>query len=310
MPEKYNYIIYHKNCFDGFTGFFLFLKSKKWEEKPYVYPDVPFASQAPPDIEGKNIIAIDVAYKPHIIKEIASKANKLLFLDHHVSIKDEVKELNLQKPHEIVYDVNECGASLVWNYFFKNKKMPEFLTHIKDNDLGKWKLPNTIPFITALEVHYKTKPNFENLKKWDDLLEEGTLLDLYDKGKKYEVYKNYVINRKKYDIVYFPSEWYLSKFPNSNFKKNQFKFALINTDGPAISLLGKKISEECKCNGTILYRINFSPLEVYCSIRSLNTDVGSIAKEFGGGGHKLASGFRWNLKNGSFWNLFEKIKKK
>lgn len=310
MSDKYDYIIYHKNCFDGFTGFFLFLKTKKWTKNPYVYPDNPFASQAPPDIENKNIIVIDVAYKAEIINEIANKANKLLFIDHHVSIKEDVNNLNLQPPHEVVYDVNECGASLVWNYFFKNKKMPEFLKHIKDNDLGRWKLPNTIPFITSLEVHYKTKPTFDNLQNWDDLLEEGTLLDLYEKGQKYEIYKNYVINKKKYNLVYFPSKWYLKKYPDSQFKRKQFKLALINTDGPAISLLGKKISEECNCDGTILYRVNYYPLEVHCSIRSKETDVGSIAKELGGGGHKLASGFSWKLTKGSFWSIFERIEKK
>ena len=32
---KYNYIIYHKNCFDGFTSLIIFIKSNNYEKKTY-----------------------------------------------------------------------------------------------------------------------------------------------------------------------------------------------------------------------------------------------------------------------------------
>src|SRR5690606_29985350 len=134
----YNYIIYHNNCFDGFTGFYLFMKSDQWARKPTVFPDVPQAKYPPPDIDGKNIIIIDVAYHPNIILEISKRANKLLFIDHHITIIDDINKLNLDKPHEIYYDKHHSGASLVWKYFFGDD-MPKFVKLIEDNDIGAWK---------------------------------------------------------------------------------------------------------------------------------------------------------------------------
>lgn len=304
---KFNYIIYHSRCYDGFTGLYLFLKTNKWEKNPYIYPDAPFATTVPPDIDGKNVISIDVAYKPEIVQEISQRANKFLFIDHHITIKDEIEKLKLADTTEIVYDNDKCGATLVWKYFFKRKKMPYFVSLIEDNDLGKWKNDDTKPFITALEVHYGLRPTFLNLKYWDNLLEESYLYDFIDTGKKYLTYKNYVIDTKKYELVKFPSKWYLDFNKNSKFELHQFTLALINTDDPAISLLGKKIAEECNCDGVVLYRYNFN-YDIYtASLRSKDTDVGTIAKELGGGGHKLASGFSWNNKDGSFDKLFDRI---
>ncbi len=60
---KYNYIIYHKNCFDGFTSLIIFIKSNNYEKKHTIYPDVPSSNKIPPNIKGKNIIIMDVAYK-------------------------------------------------------------------------------------------------------------------------------------------------------------------------------------------------------------------------------------------------------
>ena len=74
--EKYDYIIYHNKCIDGFTGFYLFIKTKQWTRKPMVYPDYPFSKEIPKDIDGKNVIIIDVAYDASVIKEIAKRANK------------------------------------------------------------------------------------------------------------------------------------------------------------------------------------------------------------------------------------------
>ena len=71
--DKYNYIIYHNNCLDGFAGFYLFIKTKQWESKPMVYPDQPYSKKIPEGIDGKNVIIIDVAYNSSIIKEIAKR---------------------------------------------------------------------------------------------------------------------------------------------------------------------------------------------------------------------------------------------
>jgi oligoribonuclease NrnB/cAMP/cGMP phosphodiesterase (DHH superfamily) len=313
---KYNYIIYHNRCFDGFTGFFLFMKTMKWTPKPTVFPDVPSATCVPPDIEGKNIVIIDVAYKPSIIKEIAKKANKMLFIDHHVTISDDIKNLGIGKPHEIVYDESYSGASLVWKHFFGDRKsMPRFVKYIEDNDIGKWEHEETLPFLVALEINFDLEPTFKNLKEWDKLLNEEFLTALVERGKVYNEYKNYLIDKSanKYSIKSFPSKKIINKFNSkgttSKYKIGQYKVAVVNGACPSTSLVGKKIVENVDCDFAMLWNYIAGRNKYVISLRSKKTDVGSIAKIMGGGGHKLASSFAFYSDQFHFDDLFSSNKK-
>ena len=286
MNSKFNYIIYHNRCFDGYTGFYLFMKTDKWAKKPIVYPDVPSAKTVPPDINGKNIIIIDVAYKAHIIKKIAEKCNKLLFIDHHISIKDDIKELKLKKPHEVIYDVNECGATLTWKYFYKTKKMPQFVKYIRDNDIGKWEIKETLPFISFLEVNFELNPDKNTLNHWDKLLDKKYLKNAVDTGVKYNEYKNHLIkyNSKQNIIRQFPGP----KFKHISTKK--YNVAVLNNKCPSLSLLGKYVVNNVKCDFALLWSYNMKAKKYIIGLRSNKADISGIAKALGGGGHKLASG--------------------
>jgi len=292
---KYNYIIFHKNCMDGFTGFYIFIKSKCWAKNPIVYPDVPFTDKVPPNIKNKNVIVIDVAYKPQIVEQIAEQANKLLFIDHHKTIVDDIKNLNLQKPHKIIYDVNECGASLTWNYFFNNKKMPTFVHYIKDNDLGNWKLKNTYAFISYIETKYSLDISKHNLKKWDKLLDKKYLNKLIEKGRLYNEYKTHLIHKysKNYTLKKFPNK----KYSNKHLQEGKHTVAVVQCGCPSVSMLGKYIVENIKCDFCIIWNYNIRKNKYTVSLRSNKVDIGTIAKDFGGGGHKFAAAFSININN-------------
>jgi oligoribonuclease NrnB/cAMP/cGMP phosphodiesterase (DHH superfamily) len=303
---KYNYIIFHKNCVDGFTGFYLFTKTKKFESKPIVYPDHPSATEIPPDIDGKKIIIIDVAYKPSILKQIGDRAEKVLFLDHHKSHEKEILELNCPKI-EMVFKNDRCGASLVWDYFFPKKKRPEFLNYVEDNDLGLWKLSNTHDFITGLEVKHTMMPTFPNLKKWDKLLVNSYLNELITSGKTYNEYKQFLTgqNGKKYDLMLFPSDYMIKKL---SLDETKHRVAVVNGGSPSVSLLGKYIVETANCDYCIIWRYDPKNLNYILSFRSNKVDVGEIAKSIGGGGHKFASASTVSAINIPITSLFDPIK--
>lgn len=309
MKTKYNYIIYHQNCIDGFTGFYLFMKTDRWEKKPIVYPDIPSTNKVPPDVEGRNVIIIDVAYKPTIIKEIASKAKKVLFIDHHISIIEDVKNLKLDDPHEIFYDDKHSGASLVWKYFYEDmSSMPRFVKYVEDNDIGAWIYNETLPFIAGLEVEYVTEPTHENLKKWDSLLKEKYLDDLIKRGQNYNTYKTFLIDRykKKYDIMYFPSKKLVKKGLFD--KVGSYKVAVVNSNCPSVSLLGKQIANEIDCDFVFLWIYNVRKRRYIISLRSKKTDVSEIAKIMGGGGHTLASAFSFVARDYTIDDMFTPLR--
>lgn len=289
---KYDYIIYHKNCFDGFTGFILFMNTIYHTKNIIIMPDVPSAKNPPVNIEGKNVIIIDVAYKPEIIKYISEKSNLMTYIDHHITHIDEIMKLKLKKEDNIIYDKTKSGASLVWKTFYKKPK-PLLVRYIEDNDTGTWRLKYTFYFINGLETLYTTEPSYDNIRKWTKLLNKNEVVYLIKKGRIYDEYKSHLIkqNAKKFTIEGFPSKQLLQDFPHFFKKEGQYKVAVLNTTCPNGSQLGKKIMETVNCDFAFLWTYHLDKKEYIVSLRSINTDVSAIASLFGGGGHTLASAF-------------------
>src|SRR5690606_1940829 len=108
----------------GFAGFLILTTTDKISHNAIIYPDIPSAKEPPPNLENKNVIIIDVAYKKNILEQIFKKANFVLFIDHHVTIRNDVLQLItiFENIHKVVYDSSKSGATLTWDYFYPNKK--------------------------------------------------------------------------------------------------------------------------------------------------------------------------------------------
>jgi nanoRNase/pAp phosphatase (c-di-AMP/oligoRNAs hydrolase) len=264
-----------------------------------VYPDQPWSKIIPPNIDGKNVIIIDVAYDPDVINEIAKRANKLLFIDHHISIHKKIKSLKLTEPHQIVYNKSHSGASLVWKYFFKTP-MPTFVKYIEDNDIGRWKYKETLPFISAIEVNLKFDPTYANLKKWDKLLDDKYISSMVKEGEIYMKYKNYLIDKfsKKYSLMKFPSK------TMDIGKAGRYTVAVVNGACPNASLLGKYIVENVNCDFCMIWNYILDKTKYVVSMRSNKVDISKIAKALGGGGHKYAAAFSFYSDKYHIDNMF------
>lgn len=305
--DKFNYIIYHKYCFDGFAGFYLFMKSNQWVPKPIVYPDVPHAKSLPPNIDNKNVIIIDVAYNPRIIQQIAKRANKLLFIDHHISIADDINKLELQPPHHIIYDESSSGASLVWKHFHgSDSDMPTFVKYIEDNDTGTWQYAESIPFMIALEVEFPFDHSLDNLKHWDKLLDNAFVDQLLLRGQSYNRYRNVLVNKNasRYTLLRFPSQTIVNRNLPSLKRVGQYKVAVLNVACPSITLIGKRILETVDCDFVLVWSYMINRKKYVVSLRSKNIDISLITKHLGGGGHRYAGSFSFNSSKLSIDDLF------
>ena len=294
MAEKYNYVIYHKNCLDGFTGFFILTLTDTINENAIIYPDVPSSSNIPPNIDNKNVIIIDVAYKKEVLSEIFKRAKQALFIDHHISIRDDVLRMDVSYPNKIIYNEYNSASVLVWKHFFgkKTSKIPQFVRYIQDNDIGTWELKYTFPFISALNVNYSTQPTKENLEHWNKLFDKKEINRLVKKGLVYQEYSDYLVdqNIKKYSLEAFPSEKIFNDFPGFFGKTGQYKVVVYNGNGcPATAQLSTKFLDKIDCDFVILWVQNLDRKQYVLQFRSKNVDVANIAKLFGGGGHTLAS---------------------
>lgn len=293
--NKFNYVIYHRKCLDGFTGLFLLYKTKLIDRNATIYADVPSSNVVPPNIKNKNVIIIDVAYKYEIVHEIVSQAESVLFIDHHETIHDDVQKIKNNKTIgsklEIVYDINKSGATLVWDYFY-NTPPPLFVRYIEDNDIGKWKLDYVHEFIIALQVLYKLDANIDNFKNWDKLFLKEQIQKLIIRGRIYLELTNKQVkdNAPRVSIEAFPSVQFYDKYSEYFKKPAQYKVAVYcGTPCSSAADLSKKVFEEYECDFFISWVYLFEKKEYVLTFRSKTVDVGNIAKIFGGGGHKLAA---------------------
>jgi len=291
MNKKYDYIIFHKGCIDGFTSFIVLYKSQQINRNAIIYPDIPSATQIPDNIINKNVIIMDVAYKYNILLEIIRLSKHITFIDHHITTFNEIQNINDPK-FTLIYNKYECGASLTWKFFFKNKPIPLFIKYIKDNDIGEWKLKDTRNFIAGLSVKYNKDINHKNIIKWLTLLNEYNVKKLINKGIIYNEYIDYIVNANfnKFSVLYFPSKLLYTNFKHFFIKPNQYKVAVYTGRGcPSITLISEKILEKTNVDFVIMWTYNFERQEYILSFRSKTINVGNIAQLFGGGGHDFAA---------------------
>lgn len=307
----FNYAIYHKNCPDGFASLMVLLKSKRLSTDGTIYHDVPSASFPPKEIDNKNIIIMDVAYKYDVLREIFERAKSVVFIDHHVTISYDVKKLSsmqkYKKKVKVIYDVNESGASLTWKYLFKNTNYPLFIRYIRDNDIGTWKLKDTKPFIYSLRVKYEIDLKKDIVNKWKELFDDNKVKEIIKIGKIYEEYANSLLdeNIRKYSLEAFPSQKLYKKFTEYFKKPGQYKVAVVNGSGcPNASLLGNKMMDTINCDFILLWTYQMEKKEYIVQFRSKIVDVGKIAQIFGGGGHALASACSFSIKDYQIQDLF------
>lgn len=311
--RDFNYIIFHSGCLDGFSGFFVAHISGRLTKDVIIYEDVPSTNRVPPDIDEKDIIIIDVAYKKEILEEIFKYARTVVFIDHHVSIRDDVASLH--KKHNknnnitIVYDDMRCGSTLAWKYFFPRQKIPLFLKYVEDQDTGRWLYPNTKLFIFALKTYYRLNTDIKNLNKWFRLLNKENVVKLIKKGRYMKRYNDHLvsINIPKHTLESFPSKKVFAMNPSIFTETGQYKVAVYcGHNCPSVTELGVAALDRMpEIDFCIMWVYNLDSKRYILSMRSREIDVSEICKIFNGGGHKLAAACSFHSSQLKLDDLFE-----
>ena len=323
MTQKrdFNYIIFHKGCLDGFSGFFVAHVSGRLTKDVIIYEDIPSTTHIPPDIDNKDIVIIDVAYKKDVLEQIFKYAKSVVFIDHHISIRDDVNELYLKYNNAdnnddndneritIIYDELRCGSTLAWSYFYENQKIPLFLKYVEDQDTGKWIYPKTKPFIFALRTYYKLSTNSKSLNKWMRLLNKENVAKLVKKGQYMKRFNDHLVsvNISKHTIESFPSKKVYNMNPQLFKKPGQYKVAVYcGHNCPSITDLGTGALERMpNIDFCIMWVYNLDSKRYVLSMRSREVDISEICKLFNGGGHKLAAACSFHSSQLSLDDLFE-----
>lgn len=134
-------VIYHANCFDGFTAAWLFHRA---------FPDAEFYparyGDKPPDVTGKAVIIVDFCYKRPVMEQIEAQASALRVLDHH---KTAEADLDGFKCDELIFDMERSGAMIALDFLKRGigvddyPTVKRFVAYIQDRDLWRNALPDT-----------------------------------------------------------------------------------------------------------------------------------------------------------------------
>ncbi|MCK9513059.1 MAG: DHHA1 domain-containing protein [Pigmentiphaga sp.] len=260
--DPFDLVIYHGNCYDGFAAAWAArLHSPDAEFIPAQYGD------DPPDVAGKRVLICDFSYPRDVLLRMRADAAYLLVLDHHKTAQADLEGLGF-----CVFDMNRSGAGITWDTLHGSGRIP-LIDHVEDRDLWRFKLVGTREYHAALSTipfDFKAWDEFES-RPFDEVVNEGAAVLRY-----HQLTCQKLAARARIGQLGEHQVWMV----NAPVEFVSEVAEVLKHREPHLPVLGWSWDGE---------RGNY-----YCSLRSREDgpDVSAIAREFGGGGHEHAAGFR------------------
>lgn len=272
-------VIYHGNCADGFSAAWCFWR-KYGNDADYV---AGVYQQDPPDVSGRDVYLVDFSYKAAVVQDMLAHANSVTLIDHH---KTAIEDLRQLKEREVATngdgmgdkfgwfcDLNRSGATLAWDYLFPSEPRPLLLGHIEDRDLWRFKLPNT------REIQANVFSYEYSFELWDKLMsaDQAELMKMTVAGaaieRKHHKDISELVGVCKRRMVIGGHDVPVASLPYT-----------LTSDAGHLMAQGEPFAA-CywdTADGRVF------------SLRSTDggLDVSEVAKQYGGGGHVMASGFK------------------
>lgn len=267
--------IYHGKCADGFTA--------AWAVYRALGNEIEFHAgiygEAPPDVTGRDVIIVDFSYKRPVLMELAAKANTVLVLDHHKTAAEDLAGFPsaVEIPGEkiaVIFDMDRSGAGITWDYFHPTSPRPWLINYVEDRDLWRFRLEHSREVNAAIFSYEYTFENWDFLAKMAEL---GSALPLAEAGRAIErkhhkdVAELVGVCKRRMKIggqeVWGASIPYTLTSDAGNLMAQGEPFAACYWDTPKGRVFSLRSTEQ-------------------------GADVSAIAKQYGGGGHKNASGFQ------------------
>ncbi len=261
------YVLYHSSCYDGFGA--AYAAWKKFGDANTKYIPVSYGYPVPETPEASHIYIVDFSYPKDVVWGLVNgRGVPVTLIDHHKTAEADLNDLLGSHSHlHTIFDMEKSGALLTWEYFHPGVPVPLLISHISDRDLWQFKLDGTA------KIHKALVSLPMDFALWDTLDVEKLRQD----GETCErLYGQLVGNICK-------SAW------------------IGELDGNAVPMVNTSIAwsevghELLEIHPEHQFVASFTVFrdQVMWSLRSRpEFDVSTIAKKFGGGGHKNAAGFK------------------
>ena len=287
-PTKSIVVLYHTNCLDGFGAAYA-AWCKLGDKADYI--PVQYGEPIPVGLDNKLIYLVDFSYNEIELLRLVAISCGVVVLDHHKTAEPNLavvaNAIGRHSGFHYVFDIDKSGAVLTWEYFHPNKPVPDLLLHIQDRDLWQFKLDGTKEICQALaspiwkrEFVFWDKLANSHIGKRSDLYKCGDTLLADFKAKCQS------LADKAYGVAI---KWIMDDTTLFGCPIRD-KGLAINAPAEYASEVGNLLAIKSGTYGAVWSYWGAGKYQV--SLRSVGDyDVSVIAKYYGGGGHKNASGF-------------------
>lgn len=282
------YIIYHNNCYDGFTAAFVFnYLGRSFPNEELVFIPCNHGEPFPERDYNKEVdecYILDFSFKRDVILANKDRFKFFLILDHHATAQKDLEGLDCA-----IFDMNRSGALITLDYLMNTRnyevmnlqileKLITYVKRVSDRDLFQFKLPLTSETYFVQSAHDMTFENWMKIMLMSDEVIQA-------KGKLIQQYERVFIG-KRLEEIYFV---HLTDGEN-------------NYTIPCVNLSPEFGTNACQAILNKYPEYNYACYHWYglakkvWGIRSrAGFDCSKIAKHYGGGGHPQASGWRENI---------------
>jgi len=155
-------VIYHKDCFDGFTAAWAF---QQLVGGPIEYHAALYGSD-PPDVSRRNVWILDFSYPRAVMEQIVAACRSLHVFDHHKTAEAALDGL-VVPDGEVVFDMERSGAGITFDVLSDGRDRPWLINYVEDRDLWRRALPNSDLVSAWIAAQPMT------FGAWDQLYDEG-----------------------------------------------------------------------------------------------------------------------------------------
>jgi len=273
-------LVFHAGCPDGFGA--AWSARRAWGDDARYIPRSHDDDFDPERFEDELVVFADISLPNHLLRRLGEVAAEVLILDHHLTARDHfasdpgVENALSARGHRVHFDLERSGAILAWNHFHPDEPAPDLLRYVQDQDLWNWELPESEEINAAIGSYPRRFSDWDELaaRPIESLAEEGRPI----------VRANRIEVERAVALAHPVAI-------------GKFRIEAVNARSPRAAI-GHELAKRAKYGQPwgIVYRLTGS--QVSCSIYSLgDCDASAIATQFGGGGHRNASGFSVSLQS-------------
>ena len=259
-------VLFHGGCNDGFCA--------AWIYRRHVTPQAEFKAVQynfdPPSVTERQVVILDFSYPRATLLHMREQASSLLVIDHH-----QTAERDLQGLDFCVFAHDKSAARITWEHFFDPQQqssledVPWLVAYTEDKDLWKWELPASRAINAALSSYTR------RFEIWDEIARRGPD-ELTVEGKAILRFQHKLIRPRVKNHGWTTIANVRVPVTNATFLTSEIGNALAEGHPFAAVFF---ITPENRA----VYNLRSRGEE--------GMDVGEIARQYGGGGHRNAAAF-------------------